>query len=66
MLALSSFLDTFQKIADAASNTKGKKKQLGDQIVVDNSVLVNDHSSSHKSETKTKWEDMWQTGVVLV
>lgn len=25
MLALSSFLDTFQKIADAASNTKGKK-----------------------------------------
>ena len=54
MLALSSFLDTFQKIADAASNTKGKKNQLGDQIVVDNSVLVNDHSRSHKSETKTK------------
>lgn len=24
MLALGSFLDTFQKIADAASNTKGK------------------------------------------
>ena len=34
VLALGSFLDTFQKIADAASNTKGETPFLGAKLLL--------------------------------
>ena len=33
-MTLGSFLDTFQKIADAASNTKGKKNEFPFPVIL--------------------------------